>query len=170
MAQCQLTNDSLAFGTSANGLTKNHADNRIFFNAANPSQLQLSGASGNDVTLSGINAISTTGTVTAGDFVVGSDRKFKKEIESIPNAVELCKKMDGKSWTWDPTTTNLSGKAAGFIAQEIPEEIQYLVYKSERGLAIKYYAITGILVNAIKELSAQIDELKQKIEDLQESM
>ena len=54
----------------------------------------------------------------------------------------------------------------GLIAQEVQEHIPYLVseidYLNDDGskLSVNYQALTGLLINAIKELKEEIQSLK----------
>lgn len=160
MAECKLTKDSLSFGSSEAGLSYNHADNKVFINGTNSGELVFTGPSGAAVTLSNIS-------VDSSEIVVSSDRKFKVDISTIDNAIELCGKLSGKYWNWNPETTSLEGRSAGFIAQEIPSELDFLVHQTRRGLAIKYYALSGLFANAVTELSKKIQALEKRIQELE---
>jgi len=43
--------------------------------------------------------LDVNGLINAGGTVVGSDRRFKKDIETIPNSLELIRKMRGTTYT-----------------------------------------------------------------------
>jgi hypothetical protein len=76
-------------------------------------------------------------------------------------------KLQGVSFTWKENTSenNLIGikDDIGFIAQEVQEILPDLVRKNDNGLlSLRDKCITALLVEAIKELKAEIDELKNK--------
>ena len=52
----------------------------------------------------------------------------------------------------------------GFIAQDVQKVVPELVRENEDGmLSVRHQSITPILLEAIKELKAEIDELKKQI-------
>jgi Chaperone of endosialidase len=111
-----------------------------------------------------------------GGYVTGSDARRKTNVESIENALDIVKNLDGKKFNvinrdgdLDPITGDK--KQYGFIAQEcidvIPEAVTFYEESdtpNENGWAsaysISYDKLTAVLVNAIKELSAKNDRLE----------
>ena len=100
--------------------------------------------------------IATTGTVTAvGDVVAYSDKKLKKNIKTLDGSKVY--KMRGVSF--DRIDTGKS--SSGVIAQEMQEVAPELIDESKDGtLGVAYGNVTGYLIEAIKELKAEIEELK----------
>ena len=100
-----------------------------------------------------------------GDIVaygVPSDKKLKENIKPIENSLDTVLNLKGVTFDWKKSDGILDiKKDIGFIAQEVQEVIPELVRENEDGLlSMRYQGITPILVEAIKELKAEIEELK----------
>ncbi len=64
-------------------------------------------------------------------------------------------------WIEDTSVHGNSGKDVGVIAQEIEAILPEVVTTRENGVkAVKYEKIVPLLIEAIKELQKQINELK----------
>ena len=62
-------------------------------------------------------------------------------------------------------TFEKDGKASlGVIAQEVQKVLPELVHEGDEYLSVAYSNMVGVLIEAIKEQQAQIDELKAKLE------
>ena len=102
-----------------------------------------------------------TGEFTAaGDISANSDRRLKENIETIPNALDKVTSMRGVYFDMkaDPGV-----RKTGLIAQEVEEVLPEVVKTESDGEQIKsvaYGNIVGLLVEAIKELKDQVDDLK----------
>ena len=117
-----------------------------------------------------VGDIVATGDITA---FYSSDRRLKKDIESIPNAVDKVKQINGVSYAWNDEylkDKELDGyfvreREVGVIAQEIEEVLPELVATRDNGYkAVKYDRLVALLIEAVKEQQQQIDELKAKLE------
>jgi hypothetical protein len=104
-----------------------------------------------------LNTTMSSATLTcAGDVVAFSDKKLKKNIKTLDGSKVY--KMRGVSFDRIDT-----GKASsGVIAQEIQKIAPELISESNETLGVAYGNISGYLIEAIKELKAEIEELKQK--------
>ena len=112
--------------------------------------------------------IGTSGDVFAGGDVVAyasSDRRLKNEITLISEPLEKINKIGGYSFTWDEEKQDIyRGKDYGVIAQEIEEILPELVDTRENGYkAVKYDKLVSLLIEGIKDLSKQVEELKEKV-------
>ena len=95
-----------------------------------------------------------------------SDESLKENIEIIPEALHKVNQIRGVTFDWKDSY--LEGKEGwvrkrdtGIIAQEVKEVLPEVVHEREDGtLGVKYEKIIGLLVESIKELSAEIEELK----------
>jgi Chaperone of endosialidase len=102
--------------------------------------------------------IDSTGNVTAaGNVTAYSDIKLKTDIQTIDNALDKVLKMRGVMYT--RLDTGLRG--TGVVAQEIKEVLPEVVIEGET-LSVAYGNIVGVLIEAIKELKAEIEQLKGK--------
>ena len=101
-----------------------------------------------------------------------SDERLKKDITTIPNAVDTIKQLTGRSFTW----INGDKKSFGIIAQEVQSVLPDIVdtppdpankYPDDPMRSVNYAALTGHLIEAIKELSAKIETLETKVAALE---
>lgn len=98
-------------------------------------------------------AIRATGTITA-----NSDITLKKNLAKIENALEKVEQINGYTYEFKEDD---SKRHAGVIAQEINEVLPEIVNKGNDGiLGVEYGNISALLIEAIKEQQAQINELK----------
>lgn len=120
----------------------------------------FSGTDGKLSTLSGgIHAsgdITCTGAVVAnGNVTAFSDRRLKTNVSTVENALEMVDKMRGVWYSKD----NKAG--VGVIAQEMEEVLPEVVQDNDSGYkSVAYGNIVGVLIEAIKELRAEVEALK----------
>ena len=87
-----------------------------------------------------------------GDVTAFSDERLKSDIETLDGSKVY--EMRGVSFTKD-------GEAgSGVIAQELQKVAPELVHESGEYLSVAYGNLVGYLIEAVKELKAEIDELK----------
>jgi len=91
-----------------------------------------------------------------------SDKQYKENIKPIESALDKAMKLQGVTFDWKKSDSILDIKEdIGFIAQDVQEVLPELVRKNENGkLSLRQQGITPILLEAIKELKAEIEELK----------
>jgi hypothetical protein len=108
--------------------------------------------SGANVTFAGTLA---SGAITSsGDVTAFSDMNLKSDIRTIPNALDKVSDMRGVYFIRD-------GEAGtGVIAQEV-ENILPEVVKDGEYKSVAYGNMVGILIEAIKELKAEVEKLKE---------
>jgi len=94
-----------------------------------------------------------------------SDKKYKENIKPIESALDKAMKLQGVTFDWKDSESILEiKKDIGFIAQDVQEVLPELVRENKKGnLSLRYQGITPILLEAIKELKAEIEELKKQI-------
>ena len=112
------------------------------------------------VTTSGISTSKLTfnpftGTLTAIDFNSTSDINLKTNIKTVENALETVNSLRGVSFDWKENRKS----SYGVIAQELEEILPELVGSGDVK-TVNYNGIIGILIEAIKELKQEIDDLK----------
>jgi hypothetical protein len=99
-----------------------------------------------------------SGDITAANLNSSSDMRLKHSIAPIQNALETVRKLEGKSFTWIKT-----GKDSfGVMAQELELVIPQLVQEEQNEKSVNYLGIIAFLINAVKELDQEIQELKSK--------
>jgi len=99
-----------------------------------------------------------------------SDRRLKDNITTIENALDKVTKLRGVEYDW-----NAGGRKGqhdlGVIAQEVEEIIPHIVREKELKIGeyknnpqivktVDYEKLTAVLIEAVKELKTQLDELK----------
>ncbi len=97
----------------------------------------------------------------------GSDKRFKKNIKTIDNALYKISKLNGVNYEFKKEEFKdfnfNEGTNLGFIAQELIEVIPEAVKIGEDGYySINYDEIIPVLVEAIKEQQKQIETLKEE--------
>jgi len=96
-----------------------------------------------------------------------SDKRLKDNIVRIENPLEKIDKIGGYTFDWNDKQETYTGKDVGVIAQEIQEVLPELVTERDNGyLAVKYEKIVPLLIESIKELKQEVDEIKQKCDCL----
>ena len=104
-----------------------------------------------------------TGDVTA--FGSLSDRNLKENIENIPNALEKVSKINGVTFNYIGSKESMTGVVAQEVQEVLPEVIYETVDNTRedgRALAVRYGNMVGLLIEAIKELKAEVEVLKNK--------
>ena len=107
-------------------------------------------------------------TLNVGEDVVAyasSDRRLKENITPISNPLQKINSIGGYSFDWNDEKQHIyKGKDYGVIAQEIEEILPELVDTRESGYkAVKYDKLVSLLIEGIKELSHEVNELKTQI-------
>jgi hypothetical protein len=98
--------------------------------------------------------LTSAGTFTVtGDLVAYSDEKLKKNIKTLDGS---------KVYDMRGVSFEKNGKeGSGVIAQELEKIAPELVHNEQEYKAVAYGNLTGYLIEAIKELKAEIEELKK---------
>ena len=113
-------------------------------------------ASSNCFQMDGSGNLTMLGNVTA-----YSDARMKKDVETIGGALDLVAKMRGVRYT----RTDTDKRGVGVIAQEmlevLPEVVQQGVGDDDT-LSVAYGNLVGVLIEAVKELTARVAELEGK--------
>ena len=104
-----------------------------------------------------------------------SDSRLKKNIESLPNGLNLIKELRPVSFNWiDGFCDEEKETLYGFIAQEVETVDTNLIekfgdgtvnvgeLKVEGALRVKEKQIIPLLVKAVQELSARVEELERQ--------
>ena len=99
---------------------------------------------------------SSTNTVNAGNFNSTSDFALKQDITSIDGALSRLSNIEGVGFAWKKT----GDRTYGVIAQDVEKEFPELVHTDEFK-SVNYNGLVGVLIEAVKELKAEIEELKK---------
>ena len=93
-----------------------------------------------------------------------SDRRLKKGIQTIPNALAKVLQMRGVTYQWKDGRE--TGDRMGFIAQEVEPILPEVVDNGNDHYTMQYGPITAVLIEGMKEQQVIIEELKMEHEKL----
>ena len=114
----------------------------------------------------GTAAPGTSGVLRATNDIVAfysSDERLKDNIEEIPNCLGRLKDIKGVEFDWNDKQSVYEGHDIGVIAQDIEKVAPSIVTDRDNGYkAVKYEKLTAILIQAVKELHAKVEELENK--------
>jgi hypothetical protein len=112
-------------------------------------------------------AISATGNITA----YSSDARLKKNVQNIQAPMDKLFKIGGYTFDWDGPKCFIAGfhpdheHEHGVLAQEVarvmPDAVSRAAFDPEY-LTVNYARLVPLLIECIKDLQNQIDELKDK--------
>jgi len=115
-------------------------------------------------TLAVTGAITATGDITA---FFTSDKNLKENIVNIDNSLDKVSKLNGVyyNWTKEALEKNkhlVDEKEVGVIAQDVEAVLPELVATREDGSkAVRYERLCAVLIESVKELKKEIEELKK---------
>lgn len=107
----------------------------------------------------------TTGCTVTGTVNETSDSRLKKDIAIIDNALDKVSELNGVTFKWISDDV----PSAGIIAQDVEKVLPMLVETSvdddpKEGMkSVSYSGLIGLLVESVKELKAEVDDLKSRL-------
>ncbi len=122
-----------------------------------------------NMTLDASGNLTVIGCVDGNNTACASDRRFKKNISTVTDALTLIEDLRGVRYEWRadefPDRHFESGTQYGVIAQEVREVIPEVIREREDGyLSVEYTSLIPILLEAIKEQQKRIEALEKKLE------
>jgi hypothetical protein len=139
-----VVNDADFSAQSAGYLKKTGAGS---YTVVNETYANISGDVAQDFNANNFTAVAITET---------SDKKYKDNIETINNALEKALALRGVTYTLKESDKT----EVGFIAQEVQEVLPEVVHERDGDLSVSYQRVVALLVESIKDLQQQINELK----------
>ena len=172
------TDDNQTVSTSSGKLILDAATNEVEINADLDHNGDLdtsgSGTFGGAGTFGGNLSVTGTGTFTGDITALTSDIRLKDDISPITEALEKVKSISGFTYKHNElakTACNLDTgdqRFVGVSAQEIqailPEAVKPAPSNNEY-LTVQYEKLVPLLIESVKELSAKVDNLEQKLSD-----
>ena len=93
----------------------------------------------------------------AGDVTSSSDIRTKENIETVENSLDLVSQLRGVWYN----KIGEDDRKVGVIAQEVEEVLPEVVKTDTEGMkSVDYGKMVGVLIEAIKDLKKEIDELR----------
>ena len=103
----------------------------------------------------------------AGDVIAAStafsDERLKENIKKIENPLESIKKINGVTYDWKANGQSSVGVIAQNIQEIYPELVKEVqpIEGDEKRLTVNYDGLIGVLIEAVKDLSKQVEDLKK---------
>ena len=101
-------------------------------------------------------ALYAGGAANALSFNSTSDENKKTNITIIADAIDIIEQLKGVRFTWRDS----GAASAGLIAQDVQTVLPELIGVDNGTLNLNYSGIIGVLVEAVKELSARVKQLE----------
>jgi len=106
--------------------------------------------------------IRATGDITA---YYSSDERLKENFAPLAGALDKVKAIGGYEFDWKDGIEDVVSKTGhdiGVKAQELQAQYPELVHERDNGyLAVDYIKLNAVLIEAVKELAAKVDELSK---------
>ena len=100
--------------------------------------------------------LNLAGVATATDFNATSDVTLKQDVSIIDNALDMIEQLEGVSWRWKDSLMPSLGVTAQNVETVAPELVKTGNHKT-----VNYNGLIGVLIQAVKELKAEVDNLKR---------
>lgn len=150
--------------------------NRLLFGWSNFTDIQMVLSANGSLGIGTINPsgkLDVMGDIYQNGSLIHSDKRFKKNIQPIKNALEVIKKLNGVSY--DMRTKEFESRSfsenrqIGLIAQDIEKVVPSLVSTKTDGYkAVNYDGVIPILIEGIKEQQETIEQQQSQIDELKE--
>ena len=105
----------------------------------------------------------------SGDVIAfgSSDERLKDNIKPITEPLWKVSQIGGYTFDWNDKQDTYEGHDVGVVAQEIHKVLPEVVAERSNGyLGVKYEKIVPLLIESIKELKKEVDDIKQKCDCL----
>ena len=137
-------------------------------NATIAGNLTVNGTFGGNLTPAsvGLGNLSNNGNNLAGNFTATgnvtafSDERLKENVQTIEGALDKVAQMRGVTYNYK-SELNDGQRGTGVIAQEMQQVMPEAVEEGEY-LSVAYGNLVGVLIEAVKELKAELDQCKCK--------
>lgn len=130
--------------------------------------LQISGSANITNSLSIQNNASVVNTLTAGSFIYSSDMRLKKDIAPLDDALGKISRLQGYHFRWRSDDRQDIGLLAQEVRKVYPELVRTTGPDGKFGVA--YGNLIAPMIEAIKELKAQNEALRARIDEQQRAI
>lgn len=148
-------------GTTYNGSTARTISVKASSSNADPTNFPIVARnSSGDFSAGTISCANLTATFTVQGAEINStsDETLKTNVQTVENPLQTLQQIRGVNFDWKTT-----GKSSiGVIAQEIEKVLPQLVNEGEHK-SVNYNGLIGVLIEAVKELSEEVENLKSQL-------
>ncbi|MFK8102992.1 MAG: tail fiber domain-containing protein [Saprospiraceae bacterium] len=116
-----------------------------------------------------VYTLDVNGTVAGtSPYTNSSDRRFKKAVQPLENALDKVLRIKGVSFDWRhtefPEKNFTQGREIGFIAQDLQPILPEVVNQDNNGYySVEYANLVPVLVEAVKELNEKLEQANAKL-------
>lgn len=134
--------------------------------------------------------VTEAGNIVANGSFTTSDVRLKENINTVEGALDTVKKLRGVTFNWNDQAGMKNAPSAGVIAQEVEEVIPEGIILTDHTIrtfdedgnleegcpsvdnkkTADYSALTGYLIEAIKEQSAIVEKLTERVATLEKQL
>lgn len=116
-----------------------------------------------------VATVTSTGNLVITGTLTSSDERLKTNISHIENPMEVLDQLNGYHYYWKEDW-RAKERQSGLLAQEVQKILPELVGEDENGiLAVNYTAMIPYLLEAVKEIKAENEKLKQEVNNLKKA-
>ena len=150
----------ITFSASGNGFSLGQTQS-FTLNQANTATIAFSissssASTGNTIVFRDSNGDFSARNISASTFDTTSDANLKTHVSKVTNALDMIENINGVSFKWKQSGDN----SMGVIAQEVEKVLPELINNSNEYKSVNYNGLIAVLIESIKELKAEINELK----------
>ena len=96
---------------------------------------------------------------------INLNQTLKINIRPIPDTWEIFQQINGYLFEWDANDHRNGQTDIGVIAQEVQNVLPYLVNERDDGkLSVKYQSLIPLLIDAVKNLKQEVDDIKEIVD------
>lgn len=165
---------NLKRGSTVHALYVNGNDDLVFYCLGDRMSVTNDGNVGIGTTAPNYK-LDVRGTIGNSTTLYHSDRRWKSQIEPLSYGLNALMQLQGVSYLWNqkefPQMGFEEGIQFGFIAQDLEQVIPELVKTDAEGYkSIDYVKLIPVMAEAMKELKAENDALKARLERLESAL
>ena len=101
---------------------------------------------------------------TYGTYHAPSDFRLKKDITTIPDALDKVTRLRGVNYKWKDESFDMNSIQMGLIAQEVEKVIPEVVHVGDDEMktkSVEYQYLVALLIEAVKDLKNENDVVKK---------
>ena len=117
--------------------------------------------------------VTTTGDMTANQFITSSDIRLKKNITLIDSPLEKVNNINGVMFEWNELykSPHKDRKNMGVIADNVLKVVPEVVFSGDDGYKkVAYDKLVALLIEAVKEQDKKIEKLVEEVKFLKKNI